>query len=81
MAMCDILMERHGSEFYKVLNIRGRNRPYFTRNSNELRIPVEVNESGTFVETNLSANSIVKLCTEMLSLFGYSEDELIIETL
>jgi hypothetical protein len=81
MAMCDILIERHGSEFDKVLNIRGRKRPYFTRNSNELRIPLEVNETRIFVETNLSANSIVKLCTDMLALFGYSEDELKIETL
>jgi predicted type IV restriction endonuclease len=81
MSMCDILIEKHGSELDKVLNIRGRKRPYFTRNSNELRIPLEVNETGIFVETNLSANSIVKLCTDMLALFGYSEDELKIETL
>lgn len=81
MAMCDILIEKHGSEFDKVLNIRGRKRPYFTRNSDELRIPLEVNKTGIFVETNLSANNIVKLCTDMLAFFGYSEDELKIETL
>lgn len=81
MAMCDILIKTHSTEFEKVLNIRGRKRPYFTRNSNELRIPQEVNETGVFVETNLSANNIVKICLDMISIFGYSEDELKIETL
>lgn len=81
MGMCDILLERHGREFDKLLIIKGRKRPYFTRNSDELRIPQGINETGIFVETNLSATSIVNICLEMISVFGYSEDSLVINTL
>ncbi len=80
MTMCDVLKESHGSEFEKVLNLVGRKRPYFTRNPNELRIPQEIGGTNIFVETNLSANQITKICSNMLSVFGYPEDALKIET-
>ncbi len=37
--LCDILNAAHGTEFGKVLSLRGRKRPYFTRSENELRSP------------------------------------------
>ncbi len=80
LTMCDVLRESHGSEFEKVLNLVGRKRPYFTRNPNELRIPQEIGGTNIFVETNLSANQITKICSNMLSAFGYREDALKIET-
>lgn len=80
MTMCDVLRESHGNEFEKVLNLVGRKRPYFTRNPNELRIPQEISGTNIFVETNLSANQITKICSDMLSVFGYPEDALKIET-
>ncbi len=80
MTMCDVLRENHGSEFEKILSLVGRKRPYFTRNPNELRIPQEIGGTNIFVETNLSANQITKICSNMLSAFGYPEDALKIET-
>jgi predicted type IV restriction endonuclease len=80
MAMCDVFKESQGSEFEKVLNLVGRKRPYFTRNPNELRIPQKISGTNIFVETNLNANQITKICSDMLSVFGYPEDALKIET-
>lgn len=37
--LCGILNDAHRTEFDKTLSIVGRKRPYFTRNSNELRSP------------------------------------------
>ncbi len=78
--LCDILNTIHGAEFNRVLNLRGRKRPYFSRNKDELWEPREISNTGIFAETNLSANSIVKICSDVLDLFGYSSNDLRIET-
>lgn len=61
----------HSQDFDKVLSLKGRKRPYFTKNYDELRNPEKIKGTDIFVETNLSSNAIVKLCEEVLSLFGY----------
>lgn len=63
----------------KLLLLKGRKRPYFTKNKNELRGPEKINGTDIFVECNLNANSIVKLCEDILNLFDY-KDNLKIET-
>lgn len=72
----NLVLSAHREQFYKVLNLRGRKRPYFTRNPNELRNPERITNTEVYVETNLSANSIVKLSKSIISLFGYKEDDL-----
>lgn len=81
MTLCNVLNGIHKNEFDRVLRIVGRKRPSFTRNSLELRSPQRINNTNIYVETNLSANSIVRLCREVLSLFGYSSNDLTIEAL
>ncbi|MFH2068420.1 MAG: type I restriction endonuclease [Candidatus Omnitrophota bacterium] len=76
--LCEILSTNR-IEFDKVLTIVGRKRPYFTRNANELRVPEKIRNTDIYVETNLSANSIVKFCFEVLAVLGYSEADLKIE--
>ncbi len=71
---CDELNKVKNKEFYKVLSLKGRKRPYFTKNANELRAPEKIDGTGIFVETNLSANAIVNLCYEVLSLLGYKSN-------
>jgi len=79
LKLCDIMNTRHKTEFDKTLNLAGRKRPYFSRNENELRAPEKINNTDIFVETNLSANSIVKICLDMMSVFGYSGNDIRIE--
>jgi hypothetical protein len=80
LKVCNIMMSAHRNNFEKVLNLVGRKRPYFTKKSGELRSPERINGTDIYVEINLSANSIVKLSENILALFGYKEDALVIET-
>ena len=78
--ICKLMYSLHRSNFERVLQLRGSKRPYFTRNPNELRIPQQIEDSDIFMETNLSSKSIVKISLNVISLFGYSERDLIIES-
>ncbi len=68
------------NNFNVVLELRGRRRPYYTKNANELRLPQKVEGTDIFMETNLSSNQIVNVCKSIIALFGYSEQEFTIET-
>lgn len=76
IALTDIIYALYKSEFEKVLGLKGRNRPYFTYNKNDLRNPQKISNTNIFVETNLSADSIVKICYRLLAVFGYSDKDL-----
>ncbi|MEK0351073.1 MAG: hypothetical protein QQN60_07595, partial [Nitrosopumilus sp.] len=58
------------------LSLVGRKRPYFTKNDSLLRNAKQIGKTSIFVETNLNANSIVKLCYDVISIFGYSKNDL-----
>ena len=77
--ICNLMLSAHREQFDKVLNLVGRKRPYFTRNPHKLRSPERLNNSDIYVETNLSANSIVKLSQNILALFGYGESDFSVE--
>lgn len=78
--LIDILNSLNKNDFEKVLDVKGRKRPYFTYNKNELRVAHKIANTKIFVETNLSANHIVKICYTLLRLFEYSINEIKIET-
>lgn len=75
-----ITQKPHKGDFNRVLQLKGSLRPYFTKKADELRIPYHVEGSDIFMETNLSSNSIVRLCIDMIKLFGYSEKDFSVET-
>jgi predicted type IV restriction endonuclease len=77
--LCEIINSAHRNDFEKTLKVVGRKRPYFTRSANELRAPQKINDTNIYVETNLSANNIVKICIDMLAVFNYSESDFRIE--
>ena len=52
------------------LRLHGRKRPYFSKNSGDLRRPYQLPGKQLFVETNLSANNIVGLCRTFLQALG-----------
>jgi predicted type IV restriction endonuclease len=77
--ICNLMLSTHRDRFDKVLSLVGRKRPYFTKDPNKLTKPEKINNTDIYVETNLSANSIVKLSKDILLLFGYKEDDISIE--
>ncbi len=42
-------------------------------------MPERIKGTDLFVETNLNANSIVKICRDALSLFGYADRDFRVE--
>jgi hypothetical protein len=77
--MSNLLLSIQKNDFEKVLQLRGYQRPYFTKKADELRIPQQIKGSGIYMETNLSSNQIARICLEMIKLFGYSEKDFNIE--
>lgn len=73
--VCNYLYTNHQNNFeQKVSSLKGRKRVYFSRNKDELRVPMQIKTSGIYVESNLSANSIVKFSENLAALFGYDSD-------
>jgi negative regulator of replication initiation len=71
---------RHMDSFAKVaLELRGKKRPYFSKNAAELRKPHKLAASDIFVETNLSANNIVAISRVLLEKLGHDPDSLVLE--
>lgn len=72
---CNYLFDNHKAEFeQKTSSVKGRKRVYFSRNKDELRVPMQIKNSGLYVESNLSANSIVKFSENLAALFGYDSE-------
>ena len=80
LGVCGTCYERSPSEFEGVLELRGRARPYFSRNPDDLHTPVQVASSGIFVETKLSAIRIVERCRQVIELCGFNPREFDVET-
>ncbi len=69
----------HPEEFDRLLALHGRKRQYFSRSFEDMNSPKEIEGSGIYVETNLSANMIMERCADVLQLFGYDRNLLQIE--
>lgn len=80
LGVCATLHERSPAEFEGVLELRGRVRPYFSRNPDDLHEAVQVGRSGIFAEMNLSASSVVERCEQVVELCGFDPRDFEIET-
>ncbi|AXI25738.1 restriction endonuclease subunit R [Methanofervidicoccus sp. A16] len=79
--IAEIMYSLHKEEFEeKVFKLRGRKRPYFTKNPNDLKVPYRIDNTDIYMETRFSADGVVRLSKRIISLFGYKEEDLIIET-
>ncbi|AWB10268.1 type I restriction endonuclease [Thermodesulfobium sp. 4217-1] len=77
--LCEIILSKHKDQFNYVLDLHGTKRPYFSSKLDELRKPERISGTDIYLETNLSANSIVKLSKDIITLFGYKDSDLKIE--
>lgn len=76
IGVTEIMLRKHRDQFFQVLSLVGRKRPYFTKDSNELRVAEKIDDTDIFVEINVSANRIATLSKRIIELFGYSKDAL-----
>ena len=64
---CELLVQEAGAEFgQRVADIRGRNRPYFSEDPNQLLWPLRLANSDLFVEGKFSATATVRLARRVI---------------
>ena len=74
--LCDYFAAIHSKDFEKVLWISGEDKTYFSRYSDQLRIPEKIKGSDIYVETKLGPDEIVKTSRSLLGEFGHDAAEL-----
>ena len=74
--LCDYFAAIHSKNFEKVLWISGEDKTYFSRYSDQLRIPEKIKGTDIYVETKLGPDEIVKTSRSLLTEFGYDASEL-----
>ncbi len=78
--LCEIVYSAHMNRFEDVLNLRGKSRPPFSRDDNDLVYPAQINGTNIFVETHGTANMVVTRAKMLIVKFGYIESDLSFET-
>ncbi len=78
--LAEQIYQLHPTEFHKAHEVKLRWLTYFSHNPQGMRTPKLVGSSGYYVETKMKANRCIKVCHELLAKFGYSPDDLQIET-
>jgi predicted type IV restriction endonuclease len=79
-SLCDYFAMIHSKDFEKVLWISGEDHTYFSRYSDQLKIPEKIKGTNIYVETKLSPEEIVKTSRLLLAEFGYHASDLRITT-
>ena len=74
--LCDYFSTTHSKDFEKVLWVSGEDKTYFSRYSDQLKIPEMIEGSDIYVETKLGPDEIVKTSRSLLNEFGYDTTEL-----
>jgi hypothetical protein len=76
ISLCNYFAATHSKNFEKVLWISGEDKTYFSRYSDQLRIPEKIKGSDIYVETKLGPDEIVKTSRSLLTEFGYAAGDL-----
>lgn len=77
LALFEVLRRQNQRKFETTaVTIIGRKRPYISRDKDKLRKPEAIPNTSLFFETNLSANSMVKLCYTLVAKMGYDKSTL-----
>lgn len=75
-----LIAEKHHNELEKLTSLAGRQRPYFTTDSNLLRQASRVPNTSLYFETHFSANGIIRLIGQVLRTMGYPTEAVRINT-
>jgi hypothetical protein len=77
--LCEYLASTHEKDFEKVLWISDNQKPYFSRYSDQLRIPEKIQTTDIYVETRINPDEVAKTAYKLIEAFGYSQDDLSID--
>ncbi len=77
--LCEYLASAHEKDFEKVLWISDNQKPYFSRYSDQLRIPEKIKDTDIYLETKMIPDEVAKTALKLIEAFGYSQDDLSID--
>ena len=77
--ICEIMYEKHRDQFSRVLELKGQKYHWFSTNQSELSHPERIDESDFYVQNHWSARGIVSVSRATIALFGYSQDDFVLD--
>ena len=80
LTICDIMFENHKEDFESILYISLDGKNCFSRNPHEFLECEKISDVDIYMDLHLTTKNMLALCKEMLLLFGYKENELVIES-
>ncbi len=80
VGVCELMRQRHPDDFEKILSIRGRSLPYFSRSEDDVHHPREIGDSGIYASCQGAGVLIEGRAKRVVELFGYPPGSLIIQT-
>jgi hypothetical protein len=78
--ICSIIFEKHKYSFENVLYITLKGQEFFTKSQFHFLMGKEIPNTGIFINIDLPDMLALSLSKEILSLFGYKESDLVINT-
>ncbi len=80
IGVCEVMRQRHPGDFEKILDIRGRSLPYFSRNEDEVHHPRQIGDSGIYASCQGAGVLIEGRAKRVVEFFGYPSESLTIQT-
>ena len=77
--VCLVMCQRHPEEFERILDIRGRRLPYFSRSREDVHQPKSVGDTGIYASCQGTGALLAMRAKRVVELFGYPADSLTIE--
>lgn len=74
--VCSIMASRHGDELEKILELKGKKNPYFSKNKDDLTSAELIDGTDIYAETFFSKNGFLRQSRKVIALFDYPEDNI-----
>ena len=78
--VCLMMRDFHPGEFGRIVEIRGRTNPYFSRVADELREPRPIGDTGLFASCQGSGALLAARARRVVAFFGHPPESLVIGT-
>ena len=79
VGVCLMMRDSHPEDFEKILEIRGRKLPYFSRTAGELNLPRPIGDTGIFASCQGTGALIARRARRVVEHFGHSTGSLVIQ--
>ena len=79
VAVCLMMRDSHPGDFERILEIRGRKLPYFSRAAGELTLPRPIGDTGIFASCHGTGALIAGRARRVLEHFGHPAGSLVIQ--